>query len=110
MYSFCTPDIFLDVFNTVQISRNRERGKFVPAVAIITALPLTGIGIIFGIGNDDYRYNDIPISLVGIGTGTILLSAWNLMLKPKDNRTSFNIYSFPAKGNMGLACSLIHRF
>lgn len=50
---------------------------------------------------------------IGIGTTTMILSTWNLIAnrKPKDQLTSWNIYSFPTeKKSVGMGFSLARRF
>lgn len=50
---------------------------------------------------------------IGIGTTTMILSAWNLITnrKSKEKLTSWNIYSFSTINNdKGMAFSLTRRF
>jgi len=50
---------------------------------------------------------------IGLGTTTMILSAWNLITnrKPKDKLMTWNIYSFPTEdNNTGMAFSLSRKF
>jgi len=66
-------------------------------------------------GTDYTNESEKTLSMVniGLGTTTIILSAWNLITnrKPKDKLTTWNIYSFPTQNNnTGLAFSLTRKF
>jgi hypothetical protein len=50
---------------------------------------------------------------IGVGASTVILSTWNLLTnkKPKECRTSWNIYSFPThNNNTGVALAFTRRF
>jgi hypothetical protein len=50
---------------------------------------------------------------IGLGTTTIILSAWNLITHKKSSgkRTTFNINSFTTQyNNSGLALNIVRRF
>ncbi|MBL4585872.1 MAG: hypothetical protein JKX84_02260 [Flavobacteriales bacterium] len=49
---------------------------------------------------------------IGLGTSTIILSAWNLIAnrKPKEKSLSWDVYSFPTpEGNVGVSFILKKR-
>ncbi len=67
----------------------------------------------FGVGYTNESQKNLSMINIGVGTTTIILSAWNLITntKPKEKRTSWNLYSFPTENNRtGLAFSLTRKF
>lgn len=79
------------------------------------------IGIAGGVGQIIYGYANLPeegngystngsekmLSFfnIGLGTTSILMSTWNLLStskKPKDQRTSWNLFSVPGVGNQNI--------
>ena len=114
-------NLSMTAMNGIQIIKGAG-GKVIPAIGLITGLGQVVLGAANFSAEENARYrytmtneSQKVVSMVniGIGTTTIILSTWNLLTgrTPKERRTSWNIYSFPATGgNTGMALSLTRRF
>lgn len=94
-------NLSLSTINAIQIAKGAN-SKFAPAMGIITGAGQIAFGTV---GNDQQRnYSKLNF---GVGAGTMILSAWNLLThkKPKEKSLVWNIYNAPV-GNqdvIGLA-------
>ena len=114
-------NLSLNTINGIQITKG-STNKTIPVIGLIT-----GAGQVF-LGASNIPKEDVDVNgknftnesqktlsflNIGLGTSTMILSAWNLLnnRKPKDKRTTWNIYSFPTqKNDLGLAFSLTRKF
>ncbi len=114
-------NLSLNVVNGIQIGQGTTN-KSVPIIGLITGAGQIALGsamfpkdlITWG-GSIQTNESQKVLSMVniGLGTTTMILSTWNLITnkKPKDKLTSWNIYSFPTRGNnAGVAFSLTRKF
>ena len=112
-------NISFGIINSIQISKSTKT-KTIPIVGLLTGATQVMVGA-FGMPSrvtydEDYT-NKSKRSLaavnIGLGTSTMILSMWNLLKnkKPKESKTCWNIYSFPARNNnTGIALSFTKRF
>ncbi len=113
-------NLSLNTVNGIQIGKGTTN-KTIPIIGLITGAGQIALGSamfpkeING-GGTNYP-NESPKTLsmvnIGLGTTTMILSAWNLITsrKPKYKLTTWNIYSFPSKdNNTGIAFSMTRRF
>lgn len=109
-------NLSLSAINGIQISRGAQN-KTAPILGLIAGAGQITLGALnypkeemsmYGLAvNESQR--DLSLINIGLGTGTMILSGWNLIMnrKPNESRVSWNIYSFPTPGsNMGLGFSL----
>jgi hypothetical protein len=114
-------NLSLNTVNGIQIGIGTTK-KTVPIIGLVTGagqillgaamLPMDPIG---WPGANYTKKSPHPLSMVniGLGTTTMILSAWNLITnrKRKEKLTTWNIYSFPTQNNTtGMAFSLTRRF
>ena len=110
----------LNTVNGIQIAKGAN-SKAIPIAGLFTGLSQITLGAAMfpkeknGWNGNYTNESQKVLSMVniGLGTTTIILSAWNLFTnrKPKDKLTSWNIYSFPTQNNnTGLAFSLTRKF
>lgn len=113
--AFCGINFSLNVLNALQMLKGTT-GKMVPAIGLITGAGQVVLGVA-AFPKDGNSFNGRPaneskktLSMVniGIGTTTMLLSAWNLIQKKKktERSSTINLYSLPAGGskmNVGLS-------
>jgi hypothetical protein len=114
-------NLSLNTVNGIQIGKGTTN-KTAPVIGLITGAAQIALGsamfpkeqITWG-GTNYTNESQKTLSMVniGLGTTTLILSAWNLITnhKPKDKLTTWNIYSFPAQDNhSGMAFSLTRKF
>jgi hypothetical protein len=113
-------NLSLNTINGIQIG-NGTTNKTVPIVGLITGAGQVALGSamfpeeIIGWGTTDTNESQKTLSMVniGLGTTTMILSAWNLISnrQPKDKSTTWDVYSFPTQdNNTGIAFSFAHKF
>jgi len=113
-------NLSLNTINGIQIGKGTTN-KTVPIIGLITAAGQIALGsAMFPKETNDWGTNytnesqkTLSMVNIGLGTSTMILSAWNLITnrKPKDKLTTWNIYSFPTEANnKGMAFSLTRRF
>ena len=113
-------NLSLSAVNGIQISKGGN--KTVPYIGLVTGAGQVVLGSLmftkqqeslFGVNYTNENQNALSMVNIGLGTTTMILSAWNLITncKPRNRTTSWNIYSFPAQdNNAGLAFSLTKKF
>jgi hypothetical protein len=112
-------NVSLSAINVSQLSRG-AKNKTVAIIGMVTGAGQIVLGAASfpkQTGNAFYgnttNENKKTLSLVniGVGTTTLLLSAWNFFdnRKPKDKKTTWNINSFEAQGDVGVAFTLTRR-
>ena len=101
----------INVANTFHIIKGTNK-KGIP----ITGLFSGASQIALGMGNySAYKkeLREFSILNIGLGTATMILSAWNLIdnKSHQEKKTSFNFYSFPTtNGNIGFALTIARNF
>ena len=106
----------ISVFNGFKIGRKEPRDKLISAIGLLTGGMQMELGRKIFPKHKGSDYNAgaaYSIVSIGVGTATVFLSAWNLFLnkKTKENKTSWNIYSFPTQSNsMGIGFRISRRF
>jgi hypothetical protein len=113
-------NVSLGTINALQIGRG-AKSKAVPIAGLITGAGQIVLGMSYTFPRPDVLNWDnhtngskqrLALFNIGVGTANIILSTWNLIVnkKPKEKRTSWNMYSFPAGGNQtGIAVGFIHK-
>jgi hypothetical protein len=114
-------NLSLNTINGIQIGKGTTN-KTVPTIGLITGIGQIALGTamfpkeeIIWSGSNRTNESQKTLSMVniGLGTTTLILSAWNLITdrKPKDKLTTWNIYSFTTQNNSaGLAFGLTRKF
>jgi hypothetical protein len=111
-------NLTFDVINGVNVVKG-SHDPTLPVIAIVTGLTQTVAGIIYMTNNkysSSWGYNQTEKIFsaldIGVGVSAIVLSIWNLTSEKKPKKkTSWNIYTYPAKGKeLGLGVSLRHLF
>jgi hypothetical protein len=114
-------NLSLNTVNGIQIGKGTTN-KTVPIIGLITGAGQIVLGSAMFPKEETtwggpYSTNESQKTLsmvnIGLGTTTMILSAWNLIAnrKPIDKLTTWNIYSFPIQGNnTGMAFSLTRKF
>ena len=113
-------NLSLNTINRIQIG-NGTTNKTVPIVGLITGAGQIALGsamfpeeiIEWGTAYTNESQKTLSMVNIGLGTTTMILSAWNLISnrQTKDKSTTWNIYSFPTQdNNTGMAFSLAHKF
>jgi hypothetical protein len=113
-------NLSLNTINGIQIGNGRVN-KTVPIVGLITGAGQIALGsamfpeeiIDWGTTYTNESQKTLSMVNIGLGTTTMILSAWNLISnrQPKYKSTTWNIYSFPTQdNNTGMAFSLAHKF
>jgi hypothetical protein len=114
-------------FNTVNgIQIGRGAKNTVPIIGLITGAVQTAMGaamfpkaskvqapFVGEFINTNESQKTLSMVNIGLGTTTMILSAWNLITnrKPKDKSTTWNIYKYPTQGkNTGFAVNMTKRF
>ena len=98
----------MNTINIIQISKG-AKNKTVPIIGLITGAGQITHGAL-NYPKDQITWSGININTsqrnlslinIGLGTSTLLLSSWNLIInrKPKEKSFSWNVYSFPTQGN-----------
>jgi hypothetical protein len=117
----CGLNLSLNTVNGIQIGKGASN-KAVPIISMITGAGQIALGsAMFPKEQNDFGYSiytnesqkTLSMVNIGLGTTTMILSAWNLITnrKPKNKLTTWNIYSFPTQdNNTGMAFSLTQRF
>ncbi len=107
--------------NCLQIGKGTTN-KTVPIIGLLTGAGQIALGSVMFSKEQTSSGNQYQISQsqktlsmvnIGLGTTTMILSAWNLITnrKPKEKLTAWNIYSFPTQdNNTGIAFSLTRKF
>ena len=102
------PNMVFSCINIHQINQPKQYDGVIPVIGIITG----SLGVLWG--SAQYDSHDIIGASIDIGLGSVSLisSIWNLAKKkPQDTRTSWNLYSFPARDKtMGMGMSFSLRF
>lgn len=114
-------NLSLNTINGIQMGKGLNN-KTVPKIGLLTGAGQIALGAAMfprearAIGGTKYTNENqkmLGMVNIGLGTTTMILSAWNLISnsKPKDKLTSWDIHSFPAQNNnTGLAFSLTQKF
>jgi hypothetical protein len=110
-------NLSLNTVNGIQIGKGTTN-KTVPIIGLISGAGQIAFGSAMFPKNRIFYYTNesqktLSMVNIGLGTTTMILSAWNLITncKPKDKLTTWNIYSFPTQdNNTGMAFSLTRRF
>lgn len=114
-------NLSLNTINGIQIGKV-TKNNIVPIIGLITGAGQIALGSVkfpkeqIGWGGTNYTNESkktLSMINIGIGTTTMILSAWNLITnrKSKEKLTSWNIYSFSTINNdKGMAFSLTRRF
>lgn len=114
-------NLSLNTVNGIQIGKGTTN-KTVPTIALITGAGQIVLGSAMfpkeqmawgGTNYTNESQKTLSMVNIGLGTTTMILSAWNLITnrKPKDKLTAWNFYSFPTQdNNTGMAFSLTRRF
>jgi len=114
-------NLSLNTINGIQIGKGGTN-KTVPIIGLITGAGQIALGSAMflkeqttwiGASYTNESQKTLSMVNIGLGTSTMILSAWNLITdrKPKDKLTTWNIYSFPTESNNnGLAFSLTRKF
>src|SRR5207253_2099621 len=107
-------NLSINTINAIQMMKG-IKSKTVPVVGLIAGagqvilgaacFPKTTNGFNGSATNESKKA--LSMVNIGLGTTTMILSAWNLITKKKlkDKTTSWNVYGFPSEGNtinMGL--------
>ena len=103
-------NLCFDAFNTIQIVR-RTNNKAIPITGLFTGASQIALGI--GSYSTYKEIKGFSIFNIGLGTTTIVLSAWNLITnkKAKEKKTSFNLGSFPTQDkSVGFTFTYTRRF
>lgn len=101
-------NLSLNAINTIQMVRGTG-GSTVPVIGLITGAGQVILGItnfskntttLNGSATNESK-KTLSMVNIGIGTTSMILSAWNLITKKKlkDKMTSWNIYTTPSKNN-----------
>ena len=111
-------NLSLNTINGIQIAKN-SNNKAAPIIGLISGSTQIIMGSYmykdsqsYWFGNNESQRN-LSMVNIGLGTSTVILSAWNLISnrKQKNKLTSWNVYSFPTPNeNLGLAFSWSKRF
>jgi len=114
-------NLSLNIINGIQLGKGATN-KTVPIIGLITGAGQIALGFAMfpkeqmtwgGSSYTNESQKTLSMVNIGLGTTTMILSAWNLInnRKPKDKLTKWNIYSFPTQNNnTGIAFSLTRRF
>ena len=114
-------NLSLNTVNGIQIGKGAIN-KTVPIIGLITGAGQIVLGSAMfpkeqmtwdGTNYTNESQKTLSMVNIGLGTTTMILSAWNLITnrKPKDKLTSWNIYSFPTPDNStGVVFSLTRKF
>lgn len=114
-------NLSLNTVNGIHIGQGTTN-KTVPMIGLITGAGQITLGVaMFSTEQDTWggtsytneSQKTLSMVNIGLGTTTMILSAWNLLAnrKPKDKLTTWNIYSFPTQdNNTGMAFSLTRKF
>ncbi len=132
-YNYITPEygisssiisglnLSLNTINGIQIGKGATNNT-VPIIGLITGAGQIVLGSAMypteetawgGTNYTNESQKTLSMVNIGLGTTTMILSTWNLITnhKPKNKLTTWNIYSFPTRGNnTGMAFSLSRRF
>lgn len=113
-------NLSLSALNTVQMVRP-SNCKTIPVVSLVTGAGQVVLGAVSYSKNTTTLFGDatnqskktLSMVNIGLGTTTMILSAWNLISrkKAKEKSTSWNLYSIPAeKSKMNIGVSFAKRF
>ena len=113
-------NLSLNTINAIQIAKGTN-SKVLPVAGLITGLGQMTVGVAMFSKKqnvDGYNYSNesqktLSMINIGLGTATMLVSAWNLITnrKPTNKPTTWNIYSYPAQNNNTVfAFSLTRKF
>ena len=113
-------NLSLNTINGIQIGKGTTN-KTVSIIGLITGAGQIVLGSAnfpkenkgWGTNYTNESQKTLSMVNIGLGTTTMILSAWNLITnrKQKDKLTTWNIYSFPTqKKNIGMAFSMTRRF
>ena len=109
-YAYCLPNIYINILNIRQISLKIPYERKIPKIGLFFGAAQLGLGFAL-IHEYNYVAPDIPYSWIGLGSVTLITSIWNLTTdhKPKDPRTSWNLYSLPMQ-NKTMAMGISYSF
>lgn len=111
-------NIAISIINGIKVSKD-SKNKTIAIVGLATGATQVMIGAlgmppkIIQDANTNKSKRALAGINIGIGAGTMILSTWNLLKNKKhqENRTSWNVYSFPVRNNnKGIALSFTRRF
>lgn len=113
-------NLYMGTINGIHISKGSSN-KTVPILGLISGAGQITLGAlnypkeqIFWNGSDlNTSQRNLSLLNIGLGTGTLILSSWNLISnrKPKERSFSWNVYSFPIHNNTaGFGFNLMKKF
>ena len=113
-------NLSFNTINGIQIAKG-TKSKTVPIVGLLTGAGQIVLGAAkfpksyenYGTTYTNESQKTLSMVNIGMGTTTMILSAWNLITnhKPKQKLTTWNLYSFPTQNDkIGLAFSLTRKF
>ena len=114
-------NLSLNIVNGIQIGKG-SNDKTISIIGLFTGAGQIALGsLMFPKEQTDYwggtsingAQTNLSMLNIGLGTTTMILSAWNLIInrKRKEKLTTWNIYSLPTEGNnTGMAFTLTRRF
>lgn len=123
-YGISTSDVVISssltavnlTFNTLNAMKMSEGGlnSIVPVLGFVTGTAQ----IVYGAASNPSKPNDdskdgskiLSALNIGIGASTVILSVLGYNSIIENKKTSWNIYSFPSKKEIGLGFSLTHKF
>jgi len=101
-------NLSLNAMNALQMIKGTNN-KTIPAIGLVTGAGQVVLGIasfpktVYGFNGAVTNESKKTLSMVniGLGTSTMILSAWNLINKKKvkDRSTTLNVYGLPAEGS-----------
>jgi hypothetical protein len=119
---FSGVNLSLNTINVIQISRGANR-KTIGVIGLLTGSGQVALGTAMFPKKNPVRWSGtiyrnenrriLSMVNIGLGTSTIILSAWNLITnrKPKDKSTAWRVYTLPGHQNkIGIAASFTRRF
>ncbi|MEO8171569.1 MAG: hypothetical protein ABI581_00745 [Sediminibacterium sp.] len=114
-------NLSLNTVNLIQISKGTTN-KTIPIIGLIAGAGQVAFGATMfpkdettwgGTYSGNESQKTLSMLNIGLGTTTMILSAWNLITnrKSKAKLTTWNVYSFPTQdNNTGIAFSLTRKF
>ncbi len=115
---FTGANVSMMSLNAIQVLRN-SKDKLVPIVGLVTGAGQLAYGFIkfpqvqysFYGSQINETERDVSLLNIGLGTATVVMSTFNLILKPKETKTSCNVFSFPAtEAQSGFGLAMVRRF
>ncbi len=112
-------NLSLNTINGIQIGKGASNNT-VPIIGLISGVGQIALGAakfpkerqgVYGTIAMNESHKTLSMVNIGLGTTTMILSAWNLITnrKQKEKRTSWNIYGFPTPNNTAIAFSVTRK-